>query len=69
MYQWGGGPQVNLFEQVSSDGHQMSLSGGSMSDVQGGDESVVFAVELVIQTKIWLHIHYIYLHTTNLYES
>ena len=25
--------------------------------------------KLVIETKIWLYIHYIYLHTTNLYES
>ena len=45
----GEGPQVNNFEQVSSDGHQMSPGGpcqisrgggagplGPMSDVQGG---------------------------------
>ena len=37
------GPQVNKFEWISSDGHQVSLAGrgwdqgsGSMSDVQGG---------------------------------
>ena len=30
----GEGPQVNNFEQVSSDGHQMS-PGGSMSDIKG----------------------------------
>ena len=34
VFQWppldvsGGGPQVNKFEQVSSDDHQMSLAGG-----------------------------------------
>ena len=33
------------------------------------DESVIFAGKLVIETKIWLYIHYIYSHTTNLYES
>ena len=27
-----GGPQVNKFEQVSSDGHQISLAGDCMSD-------------------------------------
>ena len=31
----GGDPQVNKFEQVSSVVHQMSLQGGSNSDVQG----------------------------------
>ena len=38
----GGGPQVNKFEQVSNDGHQVSLvegvagqRGGPMSNVQG----------------------------------
>ena len=32
-----GGPQVNKFEQVSSDGHQMSLAvGGPMCDAQRG---------------------------------
>ena len=42
QYQWEGrgGPQVNKFEQVSSDGNQMSLVGdrigGPMSDVSGG---------------------------------
>ena len=30
---------------------------------------VVFAGKLDIETKIWLYTHYIYLHTTNLYES
>ena len=24
---WVGGPEVNMFEQVSSNGHQMSLTG------------------------------------------
>ena len=33
------------------------------------DESVGFAGKLVIETKIRLYIHCIYLHTTNLYES
>ena len=36
QYQWGWVPQVNKFEQVSSDGHQMSdvgVSGSPMSDV------------------------------------
>ena len=33
------------------------------------DESVGFAGKLVIETKIRLYIHYIYSHTTNLYES
>ena len=28
QYWWGGGPQINKFEQVSSDYHQMSLAGG-----------------------------------------
>ena len=28
QYQWGRGLEVNKFEQVSSDGHQMSLVGG-----------------------------------------
>ena len=38
----GGGPQVNKFDEVSSDGHQVSLTGklgpegwGPMSDVHG----------------------------------
>ena len=31
----GEGPQMNNFEQVSSDGNQMS-PGGSMSDIKGG---------------------------------
>ena len=30
------------------------------------DESVETAVKLVRETKIWLYIHYIYSHTTNL---
>ena len=29
QYQWGVGLQVNKFEQVSSDDHQMSLAGGN----------------------------------------
>ena len=33
------------------------------------DESVGIAVKLVRETKIWLYIHYIYSHTTNLNES
>ena len=33
------------------------------------DESVGFAGKLVIETKIRLYIHYIYLHTTNLNEN
>ena len=33
------------------------------------NESVGFAGKLVIETKIRLYIHYIYSHTTNLYES
>ena len=33
------------------------------------DESVGFAVELAIETKIRLNIHYIYSHTTDLNES
>ena len=33
------------------------------------DESVGITVELLIETKIRLYIHYIYSHTTNLYES
>ena len=41
---------------------------GDNRDVET-DESVVFAGKLVIETKIRLYIHYIYLHTTNLYES
>ena len=32
------------------------------------DESVETAVKLVRETKIWLYIHYIYSHTTNLNE-
>ena len=28
QHQWGRGPEVNKFEQVSSDGYQMSLAGG-----------------------------------------
>ena len=28
QYTWGRGPQVNNFEQVSSDGHHLSLVGG-----------------------------------------
>ena len=35
----------------------------------GSDESVGFAVKLVRETKIWVYIHNIYSHTTNLYES
>ena len=31
-----GGPEVSKFEQVSSDGHQMSLAGGSGNPVQWG---------------------------------
>ena len=31
----GGNPQMSKFEQISSDGHQMSLAGGHMYDVQG----------------------------------
>ena len=30
----GGGPQANTFEQVSSDGHHMSLAGAMYSEVQ-----------------------------------
>ena len=37
--------------------------------ILGHDESVGFAVKLVIETKIRFYIHYIYSHTTNLYES
>ena len=33
------------------------------------DQSVGFAGKLVIETKIWLYIHDIYSHTTNLYEN
>ena len=41
-----------------------------MIPLTGGiDESVGFAVGLVIETKIRLYIHYIYSHTTNLNES
>ena len=35
----------------------------------GNGESVEIAVKLVRETKIWLYIHYIYSHTTNLNES
>ena len=31
---WGWGPQVNKFEEVFSDGYQVSLAGDPMSDVQ-----------------------------------
>ena len=30
QYQWGWCPQVNKVEQVSSDGHKMSLGGGGL---------------------------------------
>ena len=33
QYQWGESPQINKFEQVSSDCHQMSLAGGPISDI------------------------------------
>ena len=29
----GGDPEVNKFEQVSTDGYQMSLAGGTLSNV------------------------------------
>ena len=32
----GGGPQVNKFEQISSDHHQMSVAGGSSIDLVSG---------------------------------
>ena len=35
QYQWGC-PKVNKFEQVSSDGHQMSLAGCPISHVWEG---------------------------------
>ena len=54
QYWWGGGPQVNKFEQVSSDGHQMPLAGAGawgyqgwgwdgspMLDIQGGGRGPV----------------------------
>ena len=36
---------------------------------KAGDESVETAVKPVTETKIWLYIHHIYSHTTNLNEG
>ena len=57
-----GGPQVNKFEQVSSDGHQISLpgalgprvgAGGLMYDVQGA------GVGLVLRGALHSEVQYI----------
>ena len=50
QYQWGESPQINKFEQVSSDCHQMSLAGGPISDIfwLGGGSDVRVRAEGVM---------------------
>ena len=43
-----GGPQMNKFEEVSSDHHQMPLAGGPHSDVEGAGEMVTWDPSLWI---------------------